>query len=70
MDNLNYFIGKRVSVQLNDRDFKGNRVWNKYTTVIGICTHIGYNDILKENQINIDRSPFFIDSWDRIKLIE
>ena len=70
MENLNRFLGKKVSVLINDRDIYGKKVWNKYTPIVGICTNIGYNTILKENQITVDRTPVFVEDWSKVSLVE
>lgn len=53
------FIGKTVSVKINDRDNKGKIIWNKFTFVKGKCFFAGYNSVLGTNQITIGRMPIF-----------
>jgi hypothetical protein len=64
-------VGKIVTVKINDRDINGKIITDKFTTVKGKCTFIGYNDILKCNQITINRIPIFpFDMSNIIKIYE
>lgn len=53
------FIGKKVSVRINDRDEKGKVLKNRFKYITGICYFTGYNSFLKVNQITIGRMPIF-----------
>lgn len=51
------YLGKILTVKINDRDFEGNVILDKFTTVKGRCEFIGYNKILDCFQVTIDRMP-------------
>lgn len=52
-------VGEKVTIKILDRDESGKILTNKYTNITGICTFVGYNDILNVNQITINRMPIF-----------
>ena len=59
MQHLEYFLGKIITIKINDRDESGKIIPDKFTTVKGKCQFFGYNNILEHNQITIDRIPIF-----------
>lgn len=59
-------IGKKISVKIKDRDDLGKTIEDKFTTVTGICIFCGYNYIISEFVIVIDRLPIFPSSFNDI----
>jgi hypothetical protein len=51
------YIGKIITIKINDRDIEGNIIINKFTTVKGLCSYHGYNKIFNCYQITINRMP-------------
>lgn len=58
--------GKKISVRIKDRDNLGKIIEGKFTTVTGICIFCGYNNIISEFAIVINRMPIFPSSFDDI----
>jgi hypothetical protein len=56
---MEQLIGKKIKVCINDRDFSGKILPTKFTFVTGVCTFAGYNDIIGEWQVTINRTPIF-----------
>jgi hypothetical protein len=52
-------VGKVIKVKIPDRDFNGKTTLDKKTTIVGICTSAGYNEILGTKQVVIGRMPIF-----------
>jgi hypothetical protein len=64
------YIGRILSVKINDRNNLGKIDKNKFTFIIGYCTFAGYNINLNVNQITINRMPLFEDEIFDVKIIE
>lgn len=56
------FLDKRIIVTGIETPFENN------VTMSGICTRVGYNELLKRDQVCVGRTPLHIDSYDQIKL--
>jgi hypothetical protein len=56
---LEQLIGKKIRVRILDRDNVGKEIPNRFTTIKGICTFAGKNQILDVYQVTIDRTPIF-----------
>jgi hypothetical protein len=62
-------LNKILVIKINDRDINGKIISDKFTTIKGKCSFIGYNNILNCNQITINRIPIFpFDESDIIKI--
>lgn len=59
MQHLESFLGKLITIKINDRDESGKIISNKFTTIRGKCEFIGYNRVLEEYQITLNRMPIF-----------
>lgn len=55
------FLGKKVLV-IADSVFDKNTRW------VGICTFIGFNEYLKQNQVTINRTPVFVKDFSKVSL--
>lgn len=56
------FVGQKVKVINVETPFE------KSTTIIGYCTGIGFNPLLKINQVVIGRTPFRVITFDQITI--
>jgi hypothetical protein len=56
---MEQLIGKKIKVRINDRDFSGKIIPNKFTFISGECTFAGYNKYIEEWQVTIGRTPIF-----------
>lgn len=56
---MEHLIGKKIKVRINDRDFSGKIIHNKFTSIIGVCTYAGYNKFIGEWQVTVNRTPIF-----------
>lgn len=62
-------LRKLVTVKINDRDESGKIIPDKFTTIKGICSFFGYNELLDYYQITINRVPIFpINKSDILKI--
>lgn len=67
---LEQLIGKRVRVRINDRDFRGRVITTKFTTIVGVCTFAGMNDLLGVFQITVGRTPIFPIQFKDVELLD
>jgi hypothetical protein len=56
---MEQLIGKKIKVRVNERDFSGKTLMNRFTFVVGICKFAGWNDLIGEWQVTIGRTPIF-----------
>lgn len=69
LENFYKMLGKRVEAKIQARDEKG-KLSTSFTTVSGLCTFVGKNEILSwPFQITIDRCPFQIRSLQDVKIL-
>jgi hypothetical protein len=59
MQHLESFLGKLITIKINDRDESGKIIPDKFTIIKGKSNFVGYNNILNHNQITINRMPIF-----------
>jgi len=67
---MKQLIGKKIKVKINDRNLTGAVIPNQFTTIVGICTFAGYNEVLEDWQITVDRTPIFPIQFKDISIID
>jgi hypothetical protein len=67
---LQQLIGRKIKVRINDRDFSGKPLPNKFTYVVGICTFAGFNKNIGEYQVTVNRMPIFPIQFKDVEVID
>jgi hypothetical protein len=64
------YVGKKISIKINDRDDLGKIDKMKTTKITGLCIFAGYNSSLDKNQITVNRMPIFEEDIVSVNIIE